>query len=240
MFSERIGSWKKVIAGFAGFGFILSFILGLIGEVFIGAVILRAFIFALFFAGISLLILKLIDGYIPELLNAESSNDEEDSAAVIEGIAQNEGEAEHVSGKKLDITVEDEEEISYSAEPGSAQELEALEAAEDISEGEKPERSDADVIEEVEEVEEVEELEEAVEAEAADSAKSSKASAGGALPDIATYSDSFEQQLGATDSDVLSSIDGTGKDGAEILGGMHNTDELVKAVKTVLKKDQEG
>lgn len=256
MFSEKLSSWKNVIIGFAGFGFVLSFILGIIGGVLIGAVILRAFIFAVVFAGISVLMLKLIETFIPELLSSESDFDkEDDSSVIIEESGLEDRTSENISGKKLDITIEDEDDASFSPEGGGVEELETVEvventdadgindAAQPVSAAEVPDAesdSSAELVSEVEEVESVEELEKAEPAANAEAAAAPAAGNTGELPDIGDFADGFEAATGAVESNGLSSIDGTGSGQAEILGGMHDTDEIVKAVKTVLKKDQEG
>jgi hypothetical protein len=243
MFSDKIGNWKKVIAGFAGFGFILSFILGIIGRVLIGAILLRAFIFAIVFAGISFLIMKMIEIFIPELLVPDT--DEDDSAAIL-GTTEDEDPADVVnSGNNLDITVEDEQEINYADDAGEFGELETIEA-DSLSEATVAKAPAASVepagdIEELEEVGFAEDESPAELVEELQGAESSAATGGDRnLPDIGAFSDSFEQSIGSVESDGLSNIDGTGRSGAEILGGMHDTEEIVKAVKTVLKKDQEG
>ncbi|MBI9105152.1 MAG: hypothetical protein JEZ04_00315 [Spirochaetales bacterium] len=236
MFSERIGSWKKVTAGCAVFVFILSFVFGIIGGVLIGAVILRALLFAALFAGISLLVLGLIDRFIPELLSSDMDDEElQESVISGDGSGQKSGPARQDNGKNLDITVDDDDELSFTPESGGYEELESLEAAESSSDTSE-DASDtlpaqAESAETADEAEDVEVLEEE-EVSAVDEDRN--------LPDIGEFADGFEQSAGAGDDDGLSSIDGSGRDGADIFGSRHETQDLVKAVQTVLKKDQEG
>ena len=223
MFSENFGNWKKVAAGFGIFGFILSLITGLIGDVGFGAVFLRALLFAGVFAGVSLLLMKMIEKYIPELLGSYDSEQEfQDSDIIIEN-AESE-QQENVNGSNLDITIDDDE----------TEVLEEFEAAESADAAEP----EAAVAEEVAELESLEPVDDAPAAAAQNGDDTQE------LPDIGAYSDSFDATPGSAglNGDGLSNIDGPGGAGssAEILGGMHDTGEIVKAVKTVLKKDQEG
>ena len=240
MFSDRIDSWKKIAAAAAVFGFIVSIIPGLIGGVTAGALFLRAVVSAVFAAGISLGIMKLIEIFIPELLAAEAPADEDAEAEELPA----EDATENISGKNLDITVEDAEELSYAGEPAGLEELEASgegggSAAEPAAEA-APDASGAGQIEELEALPE-EGAENGAAEPQAEMMPVAKASSGGAdLPDIGEFSDSFEQPE-AVQAEGMSDIDEVGgPGGAEIFGDMHNTQEIVKAVQTVLKKDQEG
>ena len=204
----------------------------------IGVVFLRAFIFAAVLGGISMLAMKLIEGFIPELLDESDEELDEEASAAYEVEAGGDA-TEDVSGKRLNITVEDEPDVSYAGEAGEAEELEVLDEQGEIGREETPAAAAAagavpgeDDVEELQEVEEAESIPQES-APAEDGGK-------GKLPDIGAYAESFEQSAPAGGEDLLSSIDGTGSDGTEILGGVHNTQEIVKAVQTVLKKDQEG
>lgn len=237
MFSDNFESWKIASAGFGIFGFILSFIIGLFGDVAFGIVVLRAFMFCALFAGISVLLFMLIDKFIPELFEAAERSDDESGSAVIIEDDSSDDEAQAVgTGSNLDITIEDDEEIQ------SAEEML------DESDGYQTVKteSDDDTIEEMETVEELDEAES--EESAAEGKKKAEEPSGrngkdnsSGLPDIGEYSDSFEALESAGVSEGLSSIDSSdGPASADILGSSHDTQEIVKAVKTVLKKDQEG
>jgi hypothetical protein len=67
------------------------------------------------------------------------------------------------------------------------------------------------------------------------SAPVNKPSSRGGIPDIgqfeATFTDGEVDSLGEKKSNPIS---------AEILGGVHDTEEMAKAVHTILQKDQEG
>ena len=230
----------------------------------LGVIILRAFLFAVVFGALALAVMKLIEIFIPELLSADENdedNEESDSSVIIE-----EGESAGLSGNngsRLDITIDDEEGDASSFESEDGQEIPGAATA-PVKEGgsgsaqmqepaeELEEIGDESPAEPAEEVEEVEELEEVESAEAADGdgngsvpakegGNGKNQSKEGDLPDIGVFSDSFAAAEVAGESEGLSSIDGMGSaGGAEIMGDMHDTQEIVKAVQTVLKKDQEG
>ncbi|MDC7228593.1 MAG: hypothetical protein PQJ61_17660 [Spirochaetales bacterium] len=236
MFSEKIDNWKQISAGFAIFGFLLSIITGLIGRVGFGIIIIRALIFALVFACMALLIMKLLESFIPELFNTgdDDLDENQESSAIIEDSERDESVA--ANGSRLDITIEDDEAEAVEG-------IEELGAAGD-SLGDSVQYAEPSGASEPEELEEVEA---AVPVEDAESeagpvpAAPDTAGDDGDMPDIGVFSDSFTPTDLAGNSEGLSSIDGMGGSGsAEILGDMHETQEIVKAVKTVLKKDQEG
>ncbi len=234
MFGENASVKRNLIITFSIFGFVLSIITGLIGRVFFGPMIGRAFLFALVFGGIGFLVIKIADIFLPELfrLDDETDNEEQDEDA-------EESDEEAGSESAVDITVEDEDNPDYVYSPDSGEAEASLEPEDQTGE-------DAD--------DDVAELEDAGDddAEASAESKPAKAAAPAAelsgsekgkstLPDIETFSDAFEQVTETeTGDNGLSSIDGTGSGQAEILGSLHDTDEMVKAVKSVLKKDQEG
>ena len=127
MFSEKIGEWKKIIAGTAVFGFLLSVISGIAGRVGFGSILLRAFIFAVVFGGISIVLLLLIDNFIPELLSSENDEEESensDSSVIIEEDVEPE---KPVSGRNFDITIEDDTDEPDEAAAVAAAEAEELE-----------------------------------------------------------------------------------------------------------------
>ncbi len=223
MFDEKLGNWKKITAGFGIFGFVLSFIVGLFGDVAAGAVFLRALLFSVLFAGISILVMKLVESFIPELLISPSSD--EDIVDIEAEDLDDSAEAAKISGSNLDITIEDEMD-SNTAEVEELETEELLETVDDDSELE-----DAAVAETVNTLDS--------EHTDDDSAENGKENV---LPDVGVFSDSFSEANDGGNNEGLSNIDGFGEasGGAEILGGMHETSEIVKAVKTVLKKDQEG
>lgn len=188
---------------------------------------MRAILFAVLFAGIGLLLMKLLETFIPELFSEDDEFDvseKQDSSVIIEEDAV--PDASVLNGSKLDITIDDDE----------PEEMQELDGADDS--GSTDYESPAELVEEVEELDAAEPDESAAKEDAAPAATEG---GNGELPDIGDFSDSFEAAEIAGNSEGLSSIDGGGGgSSAEILGGMHETQEIVKAVQTVLKKDQEG
>lgn len=225
MFTERIGNWKIILTVFGIFGFVLSFITGLIGGVSFGVIFLRALLFAVLFDGISLLIMFLIDTFIPELVTMDLASDDSEIPEAEENLS----EGTSLNGGKLDILIEDEDDESTANSMDIAGDMEEVEEAEAA-----------------EEAEEVEELTEAGTVDISPKPESVKTenlsdSESEDMPDIGTFADGFEPADSGGSSEGLSSIDGMGSSqSVEILGDMHDTQELVKAVQTVLKKDQEG
>jgi hypothetical protein len=225
---EQKASLKKIIAGFAIFGFLLSFITGLISSVLFGALILRALLFAALFGGIGFTVFKLSLRFIPELFSEASDSFDDTEEPPIDG------SEEKISGENLDITVEDEpDDGSWSAE--TVEELEPAEKDSVEDEG----VDDAGDVEEVEELEEVSEDDLSGEK---DPKKSKEETSEGNLPDIDEFADSFESSESDGDevSSGLSNIDGAGDKGVEVMGEMHDTQEITRAVQTILKRDQEG
>ena len=245
---EQMASLKKIIAGFAAFGFILSFLTGLISGVLFGALLLRALLFAALFGGIGFAVTRLSTHFIPELFSGAPENfDASDELSIEEEDDDESAQEEAISGKKLGITVEDEpEENSGGIE--NAEELEPAkksasqaEEVEDVEDAEELEPAEKSALQ----AEDVEELEDASEEPLSDekvSAENNDEATKGSLPDIGEFADSFEQSGndGSEVSSGLSSIDGAGERGVEVMDGMHDTQEITRAVQTILKRDQEG
>ncbi len=250
MFSEKIESWKTIAAGFGIFGFVLSLITGIFGRVSFGVLIFRAFLFAAGFAAVSLGIMKIVEKFIPELLDETSDDSSENSETSV--IIDGEDNSESISGKNLDITIEDENE-GRKDKDAIFDEFDASESGQ----VKKGQYKDSDEAEDVEELDDAEALDdednsdEPVVIQSAPAAKNGRNGTGqgkksgngkaGDLPDISVFSDSFVQEEAEEAEDGLNSIDGLGEaGGAEILGSRHDTQEMAKAVQTILKKDQEG
>ncbi len=235
MFSKKLGEWKTLIIGGAAFGFILSFITGLIGGVLFGVILLRALIFAVLFALAAILIIKLIEAFVPELLN-----DEDAQESFNEGNFDTDSD-DAVKGSNLDVTIEDEiededgrieavEELDEDGIVSSEYDIQSLESAKNDNSGSEEDGPVGEKTEDPEDTEEADESEESDETETPEE-----------LPDIESFSDGFDTSGANTEG--LSNIDGSSYGNvksAEVMGGMHETGEIVKAVQTVLKKDQEG
>ncbi len=234
MFGENASVKRNLIITFSIFGFVLSIITGLIGRVFFGPMIGRAFLFALVFGGIGFLVIKIADIFLPELFRLDDETDDEEQDEDTE-----ETDEESDSESAVDITVEDNDNPDYIYSPDSGEAEASLEPEEQTGE---------DAGDDVAELEDAEDGDAVASKEAApskDAVPAAEVSGSGkgksSLPDIETFSDAFEQVTETeTGDNGLSSIDGTGSGQAEILGSLHDTDEMVKAVKSVLKKDQEG
>lgn len=244
MFSEDFGSWIKVTAVFSIFGFILSFIVGLFGDVAFGFVLLRALLFGVLFAGISIVVFMLISKFIPELLETSSIDEEQEpeSAAEVEEEISSAEEGVPINGTNLDITIEGEDDIEEPEEI-----TREAEADEHQSEHQPEAAAATDSVEEAETVEEIEEVGEAEDVEEAETIEDPAGKESGAdekssaLPDIGKYADGFDQAESDLISDGLSNLDGgDAAMSTDILGSSHDTQELAQAVQTVLKKDQEG
>lgn len=219
-----------ILTGVAGGGaFLLSLIIGLLSDVTAGALFLRAFISGLFFAVLINLARLVISQFLPELLEPMESEEED------LGGEEREPAIPESRGDRVNIVLGEEEEIPLEAPPSGVaaslgddfqeQGLEALTAEGSDSGNSSLSAEPAD------EAEEPEELEEVVQA------PMDSASAKGVIPDIAPFAEQF------TGSSQVESIDGGGGKApvsAEVLGSMHDTEEMARAVHTILQKDQEG
>ncbi|MDC7126684.1 MAG: hypothetical protein PQJ46_14025 [Spirochaetales bacterium] len=236
MFFERIENWKTVTAVFAAAGFIISIISGIIGRVGLGVLVFRALIFSVLFSGISLLIMFLIDKYLPELITSDSEDEYDVNIEDNEASTAKNTDVE-MKGQNLDVTIEDdagdapyfnENAAEDSDDSGPLQDEDNIEEMQDGSVETKASPSTSEQPDNFIEDESSEEL-------------SSEELSTEELPDIGALGDSFNGMGSEQEDSAVGSMSGVGKTGgAEIMGGMHSTDEIAKAVQTVLKKDQEG
>ena len=195
----------------AGFAFLLSFLVGLVSGVSFGALLLRAVFAGLFFALLSLGAEQLLRTLIPDLLPQRLKGDDEDSP-----------EAETDStGAAVDITLDDHQVEGEAPPPG----LSTVETADGFIEeihGDSP--AGLAFTPPVADVGEVEELETI---ESMDD-----------LPNLDGFSDAFESDYGA--GGTAESSDGKRQADVDIMGEAQDAEEVVKAVKTMMKRDQEG
>ncbi|WP_394706921.1 hypothetical protein [Marispirochaeta sp.] len=203
-------------AGPAGFAFIVSFLVGLISGVGFGSIILRALLSAMIFAGIGMGISLIGKTLFPELVLDENNTTDQDT--------DGDGEPEKASGGTVDITLEDDEEDNNTVTPQSGGGL----FSEDDEFVEEIQSSSSTEPEAVVSGEENGESDEALDSfESVDG-----------LPSLDAFSDSFESSWD-TDSSGGSAASGQEAD-IDIMGETQNPGEVAKAVKTMMKRDQEG
>lgn len=207
---HKVISWNFA-AGAAGSAFLLSAAVGLISGVGFGSLLLRALASGLLFALMAAGGELLMRSFFPELLPESPSGDRSEASA--------EEESETVSGAAVDITVDDEEP--------------------DTVEGQ--ERSSGDeFVEEVEQRNPEPQL--AVETEESDDGVENLESVDSMqeLPSLDGFSDSFESSYG-NDEESAPVSGGSAKDvDVDIMGEAQSAGEVAQAVKTMLKRDQEG
>jgi hypothetical protein len=236
----------KVIIAAAAFAFVVSLISGIIGGVGFLTIIFRAVLGAGFFgllaAGLSLLLQKMV----PELFETGEleMSAAEDSA---EGRDQDEGAAE--TGGHIDITL--------GEESGEAAAEEAEDAAYEASDEEQEEEN---FVEEVAEEEGNGSAAPAAgEGEAAESTKKAPdidsligTEDVDSLPDLEDFADSFEGVAASQNGDGDSGAGSASGSGAasgggfsasepvDVFGTQEDPETVAKALRTFMKKDQEG
>ncbi len=211
-----IKDWK-MIAISAGIAFLLSFISGFLGRVSLGVLILRALTGGIVFGILALGISVLMRRFLPELYEIQQDSEltaEEVHAAgsSVPGIV----ESADTSGVQVDISIGD-------VETESAEEIHGT-PDNSVLEGDSS--GNTALVEEV------------VETGNADSpAEQGQVPAGlDTLPDMGVFSNSFV-------GDVDEMGGGTGKTGSptlDIMGEEQDPELVVRAVRTMVKKDQEG
>lgn len=218
----------RVSAVAAGVAFVLSLIVGVIAGVAFGAILLRAFIWALLFGVGAAGLVYVVDRFIPELRQSlkQSAKDQAEQP---------------VAGESVDIVVDEDllgedSPVPIAAAPdagGDQEVLEELDAAEPDESGgsgydpesplaaatasESPQalaEGDAEAGAEV--VGEPEELEEAP----------PEAGSTSSLPDIDGFSGSFEESKGT--DEIIDSGESSGED----------TASMARAIRTVLKREE--
>ena len=207
----------------------LSLLMGLLSEVTGGVVVLRAlfsgFFFAVLVSAARFALFRFLPGLGDDIMPEEADDEE--------GGQGREGESTF-QARQVDIVLGEDDE-----EAGSDNEEE--EDVEDFDSGDEfvPQELGASSTPESSEPEahgedEGEEVEHSA-SEKKPSRGGDASSSRGGIPDIgqfeATFSGGEEDSLGDKKSHPVS---------AEILGGVHDTEEMAKAVHTILQKDQEG
>jgi hypothetical protein len=202
----------KLSAIIAAFAFFFSFIAGVLGSVSFGIILFRALFGAVIFGAIGFGISFLLRRYLPEIFESDSHMESEDFV------------------KESDLN-ENQSEITSSTElTGEMQGI-------DISIGDEEQKVDSEsALEEDmsvnQEGELVEEMHESIGSASMDSVPANI----DVLPDMGAFSGSFEN---TEDTDG----NGSGKTGAvtlDIMGEEQDPELVAKALRTMVKKDQEG
>jgi hypothetical protein len=241
----------------AGSLFLLSFLTGIVSGVGFFTVLLRAFLFGAIFGAGGLGINLLVGRFLPELLEGlegtgnESSEDEDSEtgtpASTVDIVVEDDedgGEKLYSAGGGEDSSFVEEytEEDSPSAAPEAGQG-----SPEDENSGASSSPS-----EEGDEESEIGELESVDEVVYEDEDKGNDSNRGGdepeelesaddgsdaPLPDLDSFSDSFQSVADSQD-------EGTSRGGAsmeiDIMGTQEDSATVAKAVRTIMKRDQEG
>ena len=212
----------------AGAAFILSFLIGLFSGSGFLILLLRAFIFAVVFFGLSCLVFWLLAQFVPELLSGGGEDDLGFS----------------LSGSRVDISVGDGPITGAFPSDGS-------ESVDDIASRPPPPRSksqgldqegnagynaDGEVDGELEEIDD----------EPASGGRPGRSGSGDALPDIdGLAEDTSGSAVNAEDAEEIS-FDGpeparrASSSRKSDMGGDFDPKELAKAIQTVLKRDDKG
>ncbi len=249
-----MGPNLKFSAYFAGSAFVIAFLTGVLAGVGFGAILLRAVIGAVVFAGIGYASYIVISAKLPELLSGGAATS---SPAQADGYGQN-----------VDIVVDDdgeedtEEDELPAADEAHAAESERSAGVEQAADTGAPDsRSDEDEPGDLEEVAEdgesaaagddelVEEVEEvaaappgSVDADSAASARNESEDVDensvDALPDIGGFAGDFESE----GAEVVEEDDRDGGSGGSSRARSHGIEQdpevIAKALQTVIKRDE--
>lgn len=211
----------KIIAVSGAFAFLISFISGLIGQVSLGVLVFRAFLGAVVFGALGYGIKVLLKMYLPEIfdiLSKESSEINDDLSGIKEDTGNvSEMGTSTIENSFIDISIDDETEQSSSGEA-------PLDKNSNISA--EPENSDADLIDEIVETGNSEES----------SGENRVPGNLDVLPDMGAFSNSFSNN---EDIDG-SNFDSSGNVSLDIMGDEQDPELVVRALRTMVKKDQEG
>ena len=227
---------KKIVLWSAAFAAILAFISGLFGRVTFAVVLFRTLLSAAAFGVFSFGIAFLLKQFIPELFETAV-----ESAAG----GQSAGESEHAdtshSGGNLNIVLEGEE-PSFTIEGG-----------EDSSGSTQTGDSDNEFIEEIREDDVQETGGSGQKSASENTVQSSTSEEPGdilddygdisdvdTLPDLEEFSDSFESVAASQDGDTFSEKSRDSDNKVDMLEGQHDPATVAKAVRTIIRRDQEG
>lgn len=226
-------SWKVVVAS-GTVAVVLSLLTGIISGVHFGTLLLRALLWGAIFCGIGAVISLVISKYLPELLSPPSGGDRDDAQ----------------SARNVDIVLPDENPHAFEeAEPeGNTQEQSS--GFEEPSGAEKVEDSESwsagpDLAVDDSMVEEVDVRREDAGLGRQGHGLFDDESAGSEeLPDLDASDEQFDPSLGGNDFRATDLSDITGASGSgrsvDVLGHTADAEEIAKAIRTALNKDQKG
>lgn len=214
-------NWR-FIAGVAGFGLAVSLITGVFAGVAFGALLVRALIAAVAFGVLGAVAFLIIERYVPELLQ------------VAGGSEMDEGDEEDAEGEGVNIELPEENpHIGRGPDESfdSADQEDFIEEVEELS----AEPDDSDDVEDAEPVDSLDGSE--TPPPSADRISSEDTGVAQTLPDLESLSSSFGSppSPGEGDAEPPKSDKTITVEGEE-----HDPEELAKAVKTFLNKNEEG
>lgn len=237
----------KISAIAAGAAFILSFLIGIISGAGFVYILVRALIFAAVFFVLASLAYWLVTQFIPELMNGENPDTER--------------AGDQALGQNVDLSVDDEHDISYRAASGPDAGAET-EETESIMDNEKNDE-DADILDtEVGDNPaaagtfssplDQNDIEGYTDNDVSESEKTGASPAlpldvvedVDALPDLESMSDSFISPIGEESenddakADTVSLYSGTKTSRSS--DGSFDPREMASAIQTILKRDQKG
>jgi hypothetical protein len=212
-------NWR-FIAGFAGFGLAVSLLTGVFAGVAVGALLLRALIAGLAFGALGTAAFLIIERFVPELLQ-------------VAGGSQPENSDEEADGEGVDIELPEE---NPHIGRGPDQSFDAADPDDLIEEVEELSAESEDG-EHVEEAESVDSLDDADSPPHSDNPLHSEgAGVADTLPDLESLSSSFGSAPSSEGEPEAPKSENT----VTVEGEQHDPEELAKAVKTFLNKNEEG
>ncbi len=201
----------KMIAVIATLAFLFSLISGLIGSVGFGIIIIRAIIGAILFAGIGYGISILLRKFLPELFETYAAT------ALVSDENLSQKQEQPVNGKpQIDISIgSDKEEFAVEMEPVDNPDLDSETGAE----------AKSALVDEISESTSEED----------EAAEGNHIPANiDVLPDMGVFSNSFNS------AEDLDSSGTSGTVTLDIMGEEQDPELVAKALRTMVKKDQEG
>ena len=225
----------KIVFLIAACAAALAFISGLFGRVSFGIVLLRTLIGGVLFGVFSYGAGVLLKRFIPEIFELSSGKSEEDDHDVPFESAEN-----HERGGNLNIVLEgedpsysasdEEENVSFQTDDrdnGFIEEIHELESEAEDSSGKPASKGhsarkaavsdSADILEDYGDLSDVD-----------------------VLPDLEEFSDSFESVAAAQNDDSFSEKSRASNNKVDMLEGQHDPATVAKAVRTIIRRDQEG
>ncbi|MDY7027889.1 MAG: hypothetical protein SVR04_06305 [Spirochaetota bacterium] len=227
---------KKIVLWSASFAAVLAFISGLFGRVSFGIVLFRTLLGAAAFGAFAFGTAFLLKQFIPELFDSavdsatggQSGKDTEHADTSHSG-----GNVNIVlEGEEPSFTVEGKEEASGFTQAGDSdnefiEEIREEDVQEDEGGGQRPTAENAvqasnsaetgDILDDYGDLSDVD-----------------------TLPDLEEFSDSFESVAASQDDDTFSEKSRSSDNKVDMLEGQHDPATVAKAVRTIIRRDQEG